>query len=802
MTLRGERWEGPHTTNGTGRPSPRSDAVIALLVGGIVLVLYVRTLFPHVGGTEDSPKFQYLGHVLGTAHSPGYPLYILISHLFSRLPIDPLAYRITLMSACFGAATAACVFLILRHFRCHPMTAALVAAAFAAGRYFWANAVIAEVYTLNAALWAVTILKLLHWKTTTRARDLYFATGAAALALGNHLTIVALFPAMLAFVALAHARWVRVRHVLACLAILIAGLSQYGFIWLRTAQEAPYLESRASNLRELYEVITARRFANAMFAYDLPALVTERIPALARMVAAEMGVSGAIFTTFGLALLLRRRLPDGVLLILSALGVFAMTLNVFGDAGGFLLPVFLVLWIAAGVGLEGARLTAARLSAKTGGIVAFTLIALIPASQLVTNYRVNDRHDATFSVRYLEALLSQLPVPSALVNTDYYRIHLLQYAIVSGEFDLQASPPRAIDPEADVVRSLLVDGVSVFSFERELDPLRGHGLAFTPFELRGTTLEQYVATIDNGRFVALAGSGATIPEPSARVFGARALGPAPFAMVGVKGATQGALQAAGTEPAALSTAAGTAIGVPPTVLLVETEVVATGNEARVRIGQEDVLHTTDGIGVVVFDQDGRIADRRVFDPARDLTTTFNMGPWPLHRVTFGGPCVALGDNEWHDITSIVSTSTFEARLDNFRPFDASIVVYAESDRPLAPAITFHHEGCHAFPCPYIYPPALSSESFMPASDDGLERLRKQLEADGLNPAETPVHADNVTRTAIAMNDQGQFVTFALDFRRAPTRVLARAVTDVQNPNRARVCAPATEAQSSLAGNGT
>jgi hypothetical protein len=464
--------------------------------------------------------------------------------------------------------------------------------------------------------------------------------------------------------------------------------------------------------------------------------------------------------------------------------------------------VFLVLWIAAGVGVEGARLTAARLIPKGGGIVGFALIAVIPVSQLVQNYRVNDRHDATFSVRYLRGLLSQLPVPSALVNTDYYRTHLLEYAIVSGEFDLQASPPRAIEPEADVVRSLLVDGVSVFSFERELDPLRGHGLAFAPFELRGTTLEEYVATIDSGRFVALAGSGATIPEPFARVLGARAAGPAPFAMIGVKGSMEGALQDAGAEPAALSVAAGTAIGVPPSVLPVATEVVATGNEARVRIGQEDVLQTTDGIGVVVFEQDGRIADRRVFDPARGLTTTFDMGPWPLQQVTFGGPCIALGDNEWHDITSIVSTSTFEARLDNFRPFDTSIVVYAESDAPLAPAITFHHEGCHGFPCPYIFPPALSSESFMPASDDGLERLRKQLEADGLNQAESPVHAHHVTRAAIATNDQGQFVVFALDFGRAPTRVLARAVTDLQNPNRARVCPPSAEAQSSLAGNGT
>ncbi len=34
-------------------------------------VVYLRTLLPDVGGPEDSPKFQYLGAVLGTAHPPG-----------------------------------------------------------------------------------------------------------------------------------------------------------------------------------------------------------------------------------------------------------------------------------------------------------------------------------------------------------------------------------------------------------------------------------------------------------------------------------------------------------------------------------------------------------------------------------------------------------------------------------------------------------------------------------------------------------------------------------------------------------
>ena len=70
-----------------GRLSAR-DGIIALAAGAAALALYVATLQPDLGGPEDTPKFQFLGYVLGTAHPPGYPLYVVLSHLFVQLPIS------------------------------------------------------------------------------------------------------------------------------------------------------------------------------------------------------------------------------------------------------------------------------------------------------------------------------------------------------------------------------------------------------------------------------------------------------------------------------------------------------------------------------------------------------------------------------------------------------------------------------------------------------------------------------------------------------------------------------------------
>src|SRR5204863_6269538 len=132
-------------------PDPLVAAVIALAV-------YVRTMFPGLGAGVDSAKFQYIGSVLGTAHPPGYPLYIGVSYLFSKLPIGTLAYRMNLLSAVCGAITCGLVYAIVRRLGPGRIVAAAIALAMAFGRDMWAESLGAEVYTLAALLTALTAL--------------------------------------------------------------------------------------------------------------------------------------------------------------------------------------------------------------------------------------------------------------------------------------------------------------------------------------------------------------------------------------------------------------------------------------------------------------------------------------------------------------------------------------------------------------------------------------------------------------------------------------------------------------------
>ncbi len=70
--------------------------------------------------------------------------------------------------------------------------------------------------------------------------------------------------------------------------LLALGVSQYGLIMVRTNQEAPYLESRASSLRELIGVVTAERYAGQRFAFSPWVLLTDHLPAIASVIGHEL----------------------------------------------------------------------------------------------------------------------------------------------------------------------------------------------------------------------------------------------------------------------------------------------------------------------------------------------------------------------------------------------------------------------------------------------------------------------------------------------------------------------------------
>ena len=175
----------------------------ALLVFIASLIVYTSTLAPTVT-LVDSGELIVAARSLGVAHPPGFPLYVLLAHLATLVPIGSVAVRVNLASALFAALASSVVTLFVietmisaqrslskdkarkkadRSKRgkktaapSQPLNDAprssfvLVVSCLIAGlllafsRTLWAYATIAEVYTLNSLLILTIFLLMFRWR--------------------------------------------------------------------------------------------------------------------------------------------------------------------------------------------------------------------------------------------------------------------------------------------------------------------------------------------------------------------------------------------------------------------------------------------------------------------------------------------------------------------------------------------------------------------------------------------------------------------------------------------------------------
>ena len=80
-----------------------------ILSTAFILLIYGRTLYPGVAG-GDSGELIITAYGLGVAHPPGYPLYTLLGHVITWLPVGSIAWRVNLLSAILDAIAAGLLF--------------------------------------------------------------------------------------------------------------------------------------------------------------------------------------------------------------------------------------------------------------------------------------------------------------------------------------------------------------------------------------------------------------------------------------------------------------------------------------------------------------------------------------------------------------------------------------------------------------------------------------------------------------------------------------------------------------------
>jgi hypothetical protein len=326
-------------------------------VGLFVFVLYLRTLAPSVLYLEaplllDAAMLQMQVCVLGIAHPTGYPTYLITSHLFTYLPFGDCAYRVNLASAVYAALAVLAVFGAGYVLSRRVAAAAAAALTFGVGETLWSQAVIAEVYTLNTLLVALTVLVLLLWRERGEERYLLLCGFLVGLSMTNHLTSGLLLPASLLFVALVDWRkLVDVKLVLKGVGLFLLGLTPYLYLPIRAAIGAPFKANNPTNLERFWYVVSGGNLRGTFFAFG-PAELPDRLAFYLGHLLDNFHWGLVVAGIVGfVALILWDRVVAALLGFLFLGWLFHAIENDIPDIHLYFIPTYLVLALTMAVGL-------------------------------------------------------------------------------------------------------------------------------------------------------------------------------------------------------------------------------------------------------------------------------------------------------------------------------------------------------------------------------------------------------------------------------------------------------------------
>jgi len=414
--------------------------------------VYLATTAPgltwsHEGA--DGGDLITAAYTLGIPHPPGYPLYVLIGRLFAALPMGNVAYRLNIMSATCASLT---IFLFYRWTwdwlqRSTPQLPDTLATAAASSssallafsRLFWSQAIIAEVYTLNALAFILVLSLFWRWETPSpRSPTLWLALGALVLGLGlgNHVTLLFLLPPLLYWVLSSPRRrelgWREAILVGAC---FLGGLSIYLYLPVRAMAKPPLDWGDPVTWGRFVWMVSGALYRHYVYALPL-GFVPVRLAKWAGDLVWQFGPWGVALGLMGiweLAAGARRVLlfTASIFLLYSA---YAIGYNT-ADSFVYLLPAYIVwaLWIGRGV-LSAWDMLGGSWQDWRHVVSIVLVLCCLPLISVLWNWPALDLSQDHEATAYMSAVLEALP-PEAIVITasDRHTFSLWYVQQVEGE---------------------------------------------------------------------------------------------------------------------------------------------------------------------------------------------------------------------------------------------------------------------------------------------------------------------------------------------------------------------------------
>jgi hypothetical protein len=205
----------------------------------------------------DSGLISFASFYLGTAHQPGYPLFVLIGKMFTFMPFGNVAFKVNLAAAVFGAMASFLAYKTAFYVTKNPAASLIAPLAVLAAPSFILQSSMAKggIYTLSSLL-AMLIFYL--GLRSLREKDFFkymlFASFLFGIGMADHHTIgLMLFP--LVYVFITRRRELPVGTVALSLLLAVAGFVTYLYLYLRTMVDPFTVYSEVRSVGDFFAVL-------------------------------------------------------------------------------------------------------------------------------------------------------------------------------------------------------------------------------------------------------------------------------------------------------------------------------------------------------------------------------------------------------------------------------------------------------------------------------------------------------------------------------------------------------------------
>ncbi len=405
---------------------------LILLIAGSA---YLLTLYPGaVVFANDSARFQFLGKVLGTAHTTGYPLYTLINHLFVNIfPLGNLAFKVNLLSAIFTLLALIFLYRILVLVELSPRIAFMGTLIFAFTRMVWKQSVMAEIYTLHLLFVSIVVYFLLKWSKTLNGRDFFISLFFYAVSFGNHLTTITLLPAIIYFVWVTDRKvFVNPKKIMWIFIFIIIGALQYAYLfWRFYDPDGVYLQGQVYDLKSFINFISGAGWKSNMFRFSLWEILFKRLPVFFYELMIEffyllfpVGIWGALSWK-------KKRMNIFLLLCFFGNTLFAVSYDIW-DIDPYFIPSFFIFSIYVAIGFRYLSEYLGKKLKKPGTAV-LAMMGFMVVSLLGINFHYNKFYSQPEKIaasQRVKDILLAVGENSIIIAPDYAYLEGLRYYLL------------------------------------------------------------------------------------------------------------------------------------------------------------------------------------------------------------------------------------------------------------------------------------------------------------------------------------------------------------------------------------